>query len=137
VISTAASKELRELLKSQQSDNVKLAKDTVELQLSTWAKTVQDIKDADLTLGKPLGVDMEFLSFPGDYVGHKPTEDAQVVAEAFGEKMPEIWTWDRLPYTIKRAGTSASSPDAQSAKWSAKKARKSDDVRLVPELDDW
>lgn len=90
-----------------------------------------------MTLGKPLGVDLESLAYLGDFIGRKPAEDATVVAEASGEKAAEIWNWDRLPYTIKRAGTSASFPEAQTAKRSAKKARKNDDVHLVPELDDW
>lgn len=145
VISTAAPLDLRSLLLAlpRNPDASKIAEQCIVTQLKSWVTTLEQTRDADTSLGKPLGVDLEKLEGTSvSALGNSPASDAAAIVKAAAAggvtDTKALWTWERLPYAVRCAGLSAlkagSTTEDERPK---KKTRAVNDEQFVADLDEW
>ncbi|KZV86223.1 hypothetical protein EXIGLDRAFT_622192, partial [Exidia glandulosa HHB12029] len=145
VISTAAPLDLRSLLLAlpRNPDASKLAEQCIVSQLKSWVTTLEETRDADTSLGKPLGVDLEKLEgISVSALGNSPASDAAAIVKAAAAggvtDTKALWTWERLPYAVRCAGFSAlkagSTTEDERPK---KKTRAVNDEQFAADVDEW
>ncbi|KAJ6547310.1 hypothetical protein B0H19DRAFT_260972 [Mycena capillaripes] len=141
VVSTAANTELRSLLLSKDNS---IAEATVKLQLRTWEKAeaaaLAQVKENGL--GQLLGVDFDDIT-QGE-LGEHPESDVDAIFNAISRAAgntslrKDVWTWERLPLSIRCVGLARSSDDKEeSLERPAKKSRVQGRDELIPDLDEW
>ncbi|KAK0185798.1 hypothetical protein F5146DRAFT_1163287 [Armillaria mellea] len=114
VVATAASNSLRSLLLEswKQGDAYDLAKAVVELQLKNWEQSEREAQNKSDSL-EILGLDFGQVQYEGA-LGETPQKDSESIIQAIQasqivEKgfLKDIWTWSRLPYSVRCAGLKA------------------------------
>ncbi|KZV86229.1 hypothetical protein EXIGLDRAFT_653432 [Exidia glandulosa HHB12029] len=143
MINTAAPFDVRSLLvalENTEGDPAEIAEDCVETQLKSWAKTLEQTRNADTSLGKPLGVDLDNLEGI-TVLGTSPQSDAATIAKAATAcgvtDTKTLWTWERLPYAVRCAGLALADKDTTEDERPKKKTRSIDDEKFVADADEW
>ncbi|KAJ3780950.1 hypothetical protein GGU10DRAFT_368192 [Lentinula aff. detonsa] len=144
MLSTATDPELRQVLSKGTSQTV-IAIEAVNAQLKLWKDTVE--KQAANTITCRLsGVDIAKLAFRG-YLGENVEEDAAVIKKVV--ESPEnanelfklkkgIWSWSKLPYAVRRVGSSLiDNSDDESEKGPHKRTKVLENDELVDDVDEW
>ncbi|KIK64907.1 hypothetical protein GYMLUDRAFT_70870 [Collybiopsis luxurians FD-317 M1] len=143
VISTAASDHLRKVLKENDSPT-KIAINSVNTQLKLW-KDVSEKDAASSVDCQVLGLDLVQLEFNG-YLGEYAEEDTLVISKAVqsaattAELKKGIWSWFKLPYTIRRVGSGLRVPDNSESSGQGPDRKKKKVVgsdELVDDVDEW
>ncbi|KAJ3781240.1 hypothetical protein GGU10DRAFT_299913 [Lentinula aff. detonsa] len=144
ILSTATNPELRQVLNKGTSQTV-IAIEAVNAQLKLWKDTVE--KQAANTITCRLsGVDIAKLAFRG-YLGENVEEDAAVIkkvvespenANELSELKKGIWSWSKLPYAVRRVGSSLiDNSDDESEKGPHKRTKVLENDELVDDVDEW
>ena len=152
VIGTAATDEIRSLLNSlyrqyRNDDVYGIGEAALKLQLSTWKKLEQETRAAD-DAKELFGVD--FIKALGENIGRQAREDVGAIKKLSEEKsikandVQKLWTWKRLPYSVRQAGLAADASSAPTSEPSeedgsrAKKRSKSEgEDELIADVDEW
>ncbi|KAE9405412.1 hypothetical protein BT96DRAFT_972558 [Gymnopus androsaceus JB14] len=141
LLSTTTDSELREVLKNASLSQTEIAIETVKTQLKLWEESLQN--EASKTLNcEILGLDVAKLKFQG-YIGQHVDEDVEVIkkgVQATGNEellKKGIWSWSKLPYAMRRAGSSLPSDGGSSSKNPKKKAKVLANDELVDDIDEW
>ncbi|KAJ3731595.1 hypothetical protein DFJ43DRAFT_1077989 [Lentinula guzmanii] len=143
ILSTATNPELRQVLNKGTSQTV-IAIEAVNAQLKLWKDTVE--KQAANTITCRLsGVDIAKLAFRG-YLGENVEEDAAVIkkvvespenANELSELKKGIWSWSKLPYAVRRVGSSLiDNSDDESEKGPHKRTKVLENDELVDDVDE-
>ncbi|KAJ3795037.1 hypothetical protein GGU11DRAFT_793730 [Lentinula aff. detonsa] len=144
-LSTATNPELRQVLNKGTSQTV-IAIEAVNTQLKLWKDTVE--KQAANTITCRLsGVDIAKLAFRG-YLGENVEEDTAVIKkvvespenanELFKLKNLGIWSWSKLPYAVRRVGSSLiDNSEEESEKVPHKRTKVLENDELVDDVDEW
>ncbi len=128
------------------SDAYELAEAVVHLQLKNWEESEQELKkksDSLEILGLNFGR-VQYQSALGEY----PEKDSKSIIEAVRESptvdngsLNDVWTWSRLPYSIRCAGLKAMAREAGSVQSSdareKKKSRVERQDELIADADEW
>ncbi|KAJ3740389.1 hypothetical protein DFH05DRAFT_1508590 [Lentinula detonsa] len=145
MLSTATDPELRQVLSKGTSQTV-IAIEAVNAQLKLWKDTIE--KQAANTITCRLsGVDIAKLAFRG-YLGENVEEDAAVIKKVV--ESPEnanelfklkkgIWCWSKLPYAVRRVGSSLidNSDDESETQGPHKRTKVLENDELVDDVDEW
>ncbi|KAK0225165.1 hypothetical protein EDD85DRAFT_980515 [Armillaria nabsnona] len=149
VVATAASNSLRSLLLEswKQGDAYDLAKAVVELQLKNWEQSEREAQNKSDSL-EILGLDFGQVHYQGA-LGENPQKDSESIIQAIqGSQtvdkgsLKDIWTWSRLPYSVRCAGLEAEL-NIEGGNGSTTGARENKRVRverqdeLVADADEW
>ncbi len=145
VVGTAASDELRKLLTSYRQGNAyAMGADAVRLQIKLWEESEEEAKRQSdslelfgVNLGNAFGVSNE-----------SPVELEEKISKLLVAKnVPtvearRVWTWLRLPFAVRQAGLSKSTPsqdeDEEEQGGRAKKKSKVErEDELVESVDEW
>jgi hypothetical protein len=131
---------LRELLlalptgESSPSEMVQLA---VAHQLQVCENEQTALKQADLSHGRPFGVDLDSLE-SGRLFGEAPLDDVALLKPALekatGQNTKTQWTWDRLPYSVRCAGLAQCAEDDDRSR---KRGRSEANEHFVKDTDEW
>ncbi len=149
VVATAASNSLRSLLLEswKQGDAYDLAKAVVELQLKNWEQSEREAQNKSDSL-EILGLDFGQVHYQGA-LGENPQKDSESIIQAIQESqtvdkgsLKDIWTWSRLPYSVRCAGLEAGHniEDGNGSTTGArenKRARVERQDELVADADEW
>ncbi|KAJ3730207.1 hypothetical protein C8R42DRAFT_714913 [Lentinula raphanica] len=142
MLSTATDPELRKVLKKGASQST-IAIEAVNTQLKLWKDTVEKQAASTITC-KLLGLDIAGLTFEG-YLGQHVEEDAAIIhaavkrVENANELLKKsVWSWAKLPYTIRRVGSSlVHSSDDTTEQGPNKKTKLLETDELVDDVDEW
>ncbi|KAJ3823192.1 hypothetical protein F5880DRAFT_1653181 [Lentinula raphanica] len=111
--------------------------EAVTTQLKLWKDAVEKQASSTITCNL-MGLDIASLTFKG-YLGEYLEEDAAVINAAFkgGENADElfkkgIWSWEKLPYTIRCIGSGLVDHNEQGP---SEKSKLSDE--LIDDVDEW
>ncbi|KAK0458461.1 uncharacterized protein EV420DRAFT_1542382 [Desarmillaria tabescens] len=149
VIATAASNSLRSLLLEswKQGDAYDLAKAVVELRLKNWEQSERGAQNKSDSL-EILGLDFSRVQYHGA-LRENPQKDSQSIIQAIRESqtvdkgsLKDIWTWSRLPYSVRCAGLKAEAQveggdGSTTGARENKKARVERYDELVADADEW
>ncbi|KAJ3991807.1 hypothetical protein F5050DRAFT_1898377 [Lentinula boryana] len=144
MLSTVTDPDLRQVLNKGTSQTV-IAIEAVNAQLKLWKDTIE--KQAANTITCRLsGVDIAKLAFRG-YLGENVEEDTAVIKKVV--ESPEnanelfklkkgIWSWSKLPYAVRRVGSSLiDNSDDESEEGPHKRTKVLESDELVDDLDEW
>ncbi|KAJ3837544.1 hypothetical protein F5878DRAFT_622155 [Lentinula raphanica] len=142
MLSTATDPELRKVLKKGASQST-IAIEAVNTQLKLWKDTVEKQAASTITC-ELLGLDIASLTFKG-YLGQHVEEDAAIIQAAVkrvenaNELLKKgVWSWAKLPYTIRRVGSSlVDSSDDTTEQGPKKKTKLLETDELVDDVDEW
>jgi hypothetical protein len=146
VVAPSAADDLRQLLISGRKSKqtlTEIAKAAVNLQLENWRRSEAaraDSKDAPFTL---FGVDFTPI-YHGGQLGSDLVKNCKSIEDVV-RKNPDslnaiIWTWAKLPYSIRCAGEATNTlpePKASEGGPAKKKARVEGEGELVEDIDEW
>ncbi|KAK0474905.1 hypothetical protein IW261DRAFT_1497676 [Armillaria novae-zelandiae] len=148
VVATAASNSLRSLLLEswKQGDAYDLAKAVVELQLKNWKQSEREAQNKSDSL-EILGLDFGRVQYQGA-LGENPQKDSEAIIQVIRESqtvdkgfLKDIWTWSRLPYSVRCAGLKAKlnieGGDGSTSARENKRARVERQDELVADADEW
>lgn len=141
VIGTATHPTLRAALK-QRLSQTELAIEAVNTQLKIWEETLE--KEASGIVNfEILGFDISRLEFEG-YLGQHVEADVQVIQKGVQATESDellnkgVWSWSKLPYTVRRVGSSLPVEGSKNSKNSKKKKVKvMGNDEFVDDLDEW
>lgn len=143
MLSTTTDPALREVLKRSDTQT-EIAIEAVNTQLQLWKDTVEKEVSSTITC-QILGLDIVNLTFKG-YIGENVEEDVAVIKEGVVglENADELlkkslWSWSKLPYPIRRVGSSLSYvSDANGGEQGPTKRTKIlENDELVDDVDEW
>ncbi|KAJ4464596.1 hypothetical protein C8R41DRAFT_859730 [Lentinula lateritia] len=143
MLSTTTDPALREVLKRSDTQT-EIAIEAVNTQLQLWKDTVEKEVSSTITF-QILGLDIVNLTFKG-YIGENVEEDVAVIKEGVVglENADELlkkslWSWSKLPYPIRRVGSSLSYvSDANGGEQGPTKRTKIlENDELVDDVDEW
>lgn len=149
VVATAASSRLRSLLLEswEQGDAYDLAKAVVELQLKIWEQSEREAQNKSDSV-EMLGLDFGRVQYQGA-LGENPQKDSEGIIQAIRESqtvdkgfLKDIWTWSRLPYSVRCAGLKAKlniegGDGSTTGARENKRARVERQDELVADADEW